>query len=108
MDVAHAAVCRIPKAYGSYQELIDDPSLTAIYVATPNGLHGDWAAAALKAGKHVLCEKPFTANADEAKAVQHTAAKCKLLCREAFHYKVGITCNAHSCKHPNLPGCNTG
>jgi predicted dehydrogenase len=60
----------IPQSYGSYQELIDDPTLTAIYVATPNGLHGDWAAAALRAGKHVLCEKPFTANAAEAQEVQ--------------------------------------
>lgn len=77
----------IPQAYGSYQELIDDPSLTAIYVATPNGLHGAWAAAALQAGKHVLCEKPFAANASEAREVQGTAAKKKLLCREAFHYK---------------------
>lgn len=59
--------CSIPVSYGSYQELLEDPTLTAIYVATPNGLHGDWAAAALKAGKHVLCEKPFTANAEEAK-----------------------------------------
>jgi predicted dehydrogenase len=61
-------------------------------VATPNGLHGDWAAAALKAGKHVLCEKPFAANAAEATAVQNTAAKKKLLCREAFHYKVRVAC----------------
>jgi predicted dehydrogenase len=77
----------IPMSYGSYQELLEDPTLTAIYVATPNGLHGDWAAAALKAGKHVLCEKPFTANAGEAKSVQSVASKRKLLCREAFHYK---------------------
>jgi predicted dehydrogenase len=50
----------IPLSYGSYQELLKDPTLTAIYVATPNGLHGAWAAAALRAGKHVLCEKPHT------------------------------------------------
>lgn len=40
----------IPVAHGSYQQLVDDPSLTAIYVATPNGLHGEWAEAALRAG----------------------------------------------------------
>jgi hypothetical protein len=62
-------VYSIPKAYGSYSELVADPTLDAIYVATPNGLHGEWAAAALDAGKHVLCEKPFTANADEARWV---------------------------------------
>eukprot|EP00775_Hariotina_reticulata_P008090 gene8090-8283_t len=77
----------IPVSYGSYQELINDPTLQAIYVATPNSLHGDWTAAALAAGKHVLCEKPFTANADEARSVQAVASKKKLLCREAFHYK---------------------
>uniref|UniRef100_A0A383VUP1 D-xylose 1-dehydrogenase (NADP(+), D-xylono-1,5-lactone-forming) n=2 Tax=Tetradesmus obliquus TaxID=3088 RepID=A0A383VUP1_TETOB len=77
----------IPVAHGSYQQLVDDPSLTAIYVATPNGLHGEWAEAALRAGKHVLCEKPFTANAEEARLVQSVAAKQRLLCREAFHYK---------------------
>jgi len=70
-DSERFVICRIPVSYGSYQELINDPTLQAIYVATPNGLHGDWTAAALAAGKHVLCEKPFTANAAEARCDRH-------------------------------------
>lgn len=62
----------VPVSYGSYQQLVSDPSLDAIYVCTPNGLHGEWAAAALRAGKHVLVEKPFAANAQEARCVSHS------------------------------------
>jgi predicted dehydrogenase len=61
------SLCRLRRCYGSYEELIKDPELDAIYVATPNGLHGEWSIRSLDAGKHVLCEKPFTANASEAK-----------------------------------------
>lgn len=59
----------IPKVHATYEDLLADPSVDAVYNPTPNGLHGRWTLAALKAGKHVLCEKPFTANADEAAAV---------------------------------------
>lgn len=57
----------IPRVCTTYEELINDPSLDVIYVALPTGLHGDITKAALKAGKHVLCEKPFTANSSEAR-----------------------------------------
>ena len=58
----------------SYEELVNDPEIDAVYNPLPNGLHGNWTIAALKAGKHVLCEKPFTANADEARTVARRPA----------------------------------
>lgn len=78
---------RIKRSYGSYTALLDDPEVDAVYVGLPNGLHGQWAAAALSAGKSVLCEKPFTANVDEARHVQALAQAKGLLIREAFHYR---------------------
>ncbi|GIL50770.1 hypothetical protein Vafri_6911 [Volvox africanus] len=77
----------IPRSYGSYEALLADPDIDAVYVGLPNGLHGQWTRAALKAGKHVLCEKPFTANAEEAREVQDLARSRGLVCREAFHYR---------------------
>src|ERR1043166_2310128 len=55
----------IPKAYHSYQELIDDPEIEAVYIPLPNHLHVPWSIKAAKAGKHVLCEKPIALNAGE-------------------------------------------
>ena len=70
-----------------YDELIADPDVDAIYNPLPNGLHGHWTIAALDAGKHVLCEKPFTANRDEAVAVAAVAATSGKVVMEAFHYR---------------------
>jgi predicted dehydrogenase len=78
---------RIPNVHDSYPALIDDPSIDAIYNPLPNGLHGRWTIAALEAGKHVLCEKPFTANADEAEAVAAVADRSRRVVMEAFHYR---------------------
>src|SRR5678815_2075795 len=62
---AAAAELNIPNAYGSYQELIEDNSIEAIYNPLPNHLHVPWTAKAAAAGKHVLCEKPIALNAAE-------------------------------------------
>jgi len=65
---AYAAEWGIPRGYGSYDALLDDPEIEAVYISLPNTMHCEWSIKALEAGKHVLCEKPFTANAGEAAA----------------------------------------
>src|SRR4051812_35020855 len=72
----------IPRVVESYEALIADPEIDAIYNPLPNGLHGVWTKAALAAGKHVLCEKPFTANADEARDVAAAADASGLVVME--------------------------
>ena len=87
---AFAQKHKIPRVADSYEALLADPELDAIYNPLPNGLHGHWTIAALDAGKHVLCEKPFTANADEARHVAEAAAAAShagLVVMEAFHYQ---------------------
>jgi predicted dehydrogenase len=84
---AFASKHGIPKVHDSYAALVADPELDAIYNPLPNGLHAEWTIAALEAGKHVLCEKPFTANASEAEDVAAAAARTGLVVMEAFHYR---------------------
>jgi predicted dehydrogenase len=84
---AFAAKHRIPKVHDSYASLIEDPDVDAVYNPLPNGLHGRWTIAALDAGKHVLCEKPFTANAAEAEQVADVGRRTGLVVMEAFHYR---------------------
>ena len=64
---AFAAQYNIPHWYASYEELAADPAVDAIYIATPNALHYENCKLCLEHGKHVLCEKPFTINAEQAK-----------------------------------------
>ncbi|HEV7742236.1 MAG TPA: Gfo/Idh/MocA family oxidoreductase [Pseudolysinimonas sp.] len=75
----------IPNTHRSYDELLADPDVDAVYIPLPNGLHGRWTLAAIEAGKHVLCEKPFTANADEARAVAAAADASDVVVMEAHH-----------------------
>ena len=82
-----AAKYGIAKAYGSYEALIDDPDLDAIYVLVPTSMHGQWTKAALAAGKHVLVEKPFTANAAEAQEIADLAAKSDRVVMEAIQFR---------------------
>jgi predicted dehydrogenase len=77
----------IPRSVGSYQAVLEDPTVDAVYNPLPNGLHGRWTLAALAAGKHVLCEKPFTADASEARQVAEAAEVSGLVVMEAFHYR---------------------
>src|SRR6201999_2616828 len=84
---AFAAKHGIPRVHESYEGLLADLDIDAVYNPLPNGLHGKWTRAALDAGKHVLCEKPFTANADEAREIADLAAKSDRVVMEAFHYR---------------------
>jgi len=84
---AFAAKHHIARVHDSYDALLADPNLDAIYNPLPNGLHGKWTRAALAAGKHVLCEKPFTANAAEAREIAELAAQSDRVVMEAFHYR---------------------
>jgi predicted dehydrogenase len=84
---AFAAKHGIGRVHDSYEALLADPDLDAVYIPLPNGLHGQWTRAALAAGKHVLCEKPFTANAAEAREIAELAANSDRVVMEAFHYR---------------------
>jgi predicted dehydrogenase len=84
---AYAERNGIPVAYGSYDELLADPGIDAIYNPLPNSLHGPWTLKAIAAGKHVLCEKPFASNAAEAGLVADAAAASGLVVMEAMHYR---------------------
>jgi len=84
---AFAAKHGIPRVLDSYDQLVRDEQLDAVYIPLPNGAHAKWTLAALAAGKHVLCEKPFTANAAEAVTVAEAAADSGLVVMEAFHYR---------------------
>lgn len=78
----------IPKAYGSYEELLNDPDVDAIYNPLPNNLHVTWSIKALEAGKHVLCEKPVGMDAEEVRqleAISHNFPGLKIC--EAFMYR---------------------
>jgi len=74
------------KAYGSYEELLQDPEVQAVYIPLPNDIHLKWVKAALKAGKHVLCEKPMAMNAAESREMYQTAKECGKLLMEAYAY----------------------
>src|SRR5947209_17918215 len=62
---AYATQWEIARAYGSYEELLADPELEAVYISLPNNQHVEWSVRALEAGKHVLCEKPLSGHAAE-------------------------------------------
>ncbi len=84
---AWAAKHGVGRVLPDYAAIVDDPDIDAVYVPLPNGLHGRWTLAAIAAGKPVLCEKPFTANADEARTVAAAADAAGVVVMEAFHYR---------------------
>lgn len=78
---------RIPHVHKSYDDLLNDPQVDAIYNPLPNGLHAEWTIKALRAGKHVLCEKPFSSNAKEAVEMANAAKETGKVLYEAFAYR---------------------
>ena len=84
---AFAAKYGIARVHDSYEALIADPDVDAVYIPLPNALHGRWIRAALEAGKHVLVEKPFAANAAEAREIADLAASSDRVVMEALHHR---------------------
>ncbi len=75
---------QIPRAHGSYEELLADSGVDAVYISTPHPLHAEWIIKAAEAGKHILCEKPLTLNHAEAMAAVEAARANDVLLMEAF------------------------
>ena len=84
---AYAEEWGIPRAYGSYEALLADPEIEAVYISLPNTLHCEWSIKAVEAGKHVLCEKPLTRHPDDAAAAFDAAERTGRLLSEAFMYR---------------------
>lgn len=84
---AFAAKHGIPTVHESYGALLADPTIEAVYNPLPNSMHARWTIQALEAGKHVLCEKPFSATVAEAETMAHAARDADRVLMEAFHYR---------------------
>src|SRR3954452_12386815 len=84
---AYAREWEIERAYGSYDELLADPDIESVYTPLPNTMHAEWSIKALDAGKHVLCEKPFSRHVDQVEASFDAAERNDRLLSEAFMYR---------------------
>jgi predicted dehydrogenase len=84
---AYAGRHKIPRAYGSYADLLSDPDIDIIYNPLPNSLHAEWTVKAVQAGKHVLCEKPLALSVEEVDAMSTAAEKHGKIVTEALMYR---------------------
>jgi predicted dehydrogenase len=84
---AFASEHEIPRSFGSYEAMLADPDVDAVYICVPNALHHPWTMTALAAGKHVLCEKPYTRRPDEVTTAFDAADRTGLVLSEAFMWR---------------------
>lgn len=84
---SYADLWGISRAFGSYQEMLDDSEIDVVYNSLPNHLHAEWTIKALRAGKHVLCEKPLAISLAEVDAMRETAVETGKVLAEAFMYR---------------------
>jgi predicted dehydrogenase len=84
---AYAREWGIERAYGSYEELLADPEIEAVYISLPNTLHCEWSIRAVEAGKHVLCEKPMSRHTADVEAAFDAATRADRILSEAFMYR---------------------
>ncbi len=85
--MAYAREWGIERAYGSYEALLEDPAVDAVYVPLPNHLHAEWTVRAARAGKHVLCEKPIALSEAELDGIEAAAREAAVMVAEAFMYR---------------------
>jgi xylose dehydrogenase (NAD/NADP) len=83
----YARKWEIERAYGSYEALLEDPEIDAVYISLPNTMHVEWSIRAVEAGKHVLCEKPFSRHPEDVEQAFDTAERTGRLLSEAFMYR---------------------
>jgi xylose dehydrogenase (NAD/NADP) len=84
---AYAAEWEIPRAYGSYEALLEDPEIEAVYISLPNTMHCEWSIRAVEAGKHVLCEKPMDSKPEQVAEAFDAADRAGKLLSEAFMWR---------------------
>jgi predicted dehydrogenase len=83
----YARTWEIERAHGSYEALLEDPDVDAVYISLPNTLHREWSINALEAGKHVICEKPFSRHPEDVEAAFDASERTGRLLTEAFMYR---------------------